>query len=276
MISNKHSYRYEYILSENGLFDHYIDIVYILTMENSIRRDSYMEQIKKYNPYNKIIIQHNIGFKKCKKNLYKQNTVHDLNDAYYHVFLHAKSNNYTNILIFEDDFFFDNIKKDDIHEIGMFINNNDYHIYNLGCGFNISFPHTIKHHISIISSCSHAIIYNIKYIDFFIKKYNDGFDMMCDSIWNRMDILKFKYYKPVCFQLFPITENIKNWPLSKFAIWFINLVKLGKNHKLGFAILNILGYLISFIVLLLYIWFTYFYMANHFFDLRKKIFANKI
>lgn len=276
MISNKHSYRYEYIKSKNGLFDNYIDVVYILTMENSTRKESYMEQIKKYNPHTTIIIQYNIGFKNTKKQLYKQDTVNDLNDAYYHAFIHAKSNNYTNILILEDDFFFDNINKNDIHEIGMFINNNDYHIYNLGCGFNISFPHTIKHHMSIISSCSHAIIYNIKYIDFFIKIYNTGFDMMCDNIWNKLDILKFKYYKPICFQIFPITENIKNWPFSKFAIWFINLVKLNKTHKPGFTILNILGYVISFIVLSLYIWFTYIYMANRIFDLRNKIFAKKI
>jgi hypothetical protein len=257
MISNIHSYRYESILSQNGLFDNYIDTVYILTMENSSRKDSYMEQIKKYNPHSHIIIQYNKGFKNTHKQLYKQNTVHDLNDAYYHVFLHAKNHKYTNILVLEDDFFFDNITNDDVHEIGIFINNNDYHIYNLGCGFNISFPHTIKHHISFISSCSHSIIYNIKYIEFYIKIYNKGFEEMCDNIWNRFDILKFKYYKPVCFQIFPVTENIKNSPLSKFVMWFINAVNLHKTHKPGFAILNILGYIIFAIIFLLYTYLIY-------------------
>ncbi len=253
MINNKHSYRYEYIQSNTGLFDNYIECVYILTMENSNRREHYMDQLKLYNSHSKIIIQHNKGFKKCKKNLYKQNTINDLNDAYYHTFLHAKSNNYNNIIIFEDDFFFDGIDKNDINDICQFITNNDYHIYNLGPGLNISFPHTFKHHYSLLSTCTHGVIYNIKYIDFFINKYNEGFDMMCDNIWNSLDILKFKYYKPICFQLFPITENIKNWPLSNLAIFFINILKLDKMHRPGFTILNIFGYIISFIILVLYV-----------------------
>jgi hypothetical protein len=260
MISNKDSYRYELfdtsILFRKGLFDNYIDVVYILTMENSTRRNDYMEQIKKYNPHSKIIIQHNKGFKKCTKQLYKQNTIHDLNDAYYHAFLHAKSNNYNDILIFEDDFFFDRVKNEDIHEIGAFIKNNDYHIYNLGPGVNISLPSTLKHHLSIISTCTHGVIYNIKYFDFYINKYNEGFNMMCDNVWNQFDIIKYKYYKQICFQTFPITENIKNWPFSKIAIFFIKIMNLDKSHQLGFTILNILGYLVPIIVLVLYLWFT--------------------
>lgn len=262
MILNQHSYRYEHVfVNKTCLFDNYIDAVYILTMENSTRRDDYMEQIKKNNPHSKIIIQHNKGFKKCKKKLYEQNTIHDLNDAYYHAFLHAKSNNYNNILIFEDDFFFDNIKQEDIHEIGMFIKNNDYHIYNLGPGVNISLPSTLKHHLSIICTCTHGVIYNMKYFDFYINKYNEGFNMMCDNVWNQLDIIKYKYYKPICFQTFPITENIKNWPLSTIAIFFIKKINLDKNHQPGYTIINILGYIIPIIILLLYVWFNQFYLT---------------
>ena len=102
---NKNSYRYEMIESNEGMFDNYIDIVYILTMENSNRREKYMNQINTYTPHKKILIQHNKGFKKCKKQLYKQTSLYDLNDAFYHAFLNAKENNYKNIIIFEDDFF---------------------------------------------------------------------------------------------------------------------------------------------------------------------------
>lgn len=263
MILNKHSYRYEYTYynsnsnMQNGLFDNYIDVAYILTLENSTRRDKYIEQISRYKPHSKIIIQHNLGFKKCKKNLYKQITYHDLNDAYYHAFLHAKLNNYINILIFEDDFFFDNVQKKDVHEIGIFIKNNEYHIYNLGPGLNISIPCTLKHHLSIISTCSHGVIYNVKYIDFFINKYNEGFDAMCDSIWNMHNIIKYKYYKPICFQTFPMTENIQNWSLSKLAIFFINMINLDKCHQPGYTVLNILSYIIPVIICVFYLFILF-------------------
>ncbi len=256
---NKNAYRYEYIESKNGLFDKYVDCAYLLTLENSKRKDEYMKQLKLYNPHSKIIIQYDKGFKNYKKKLYKQNTVCDINDSYYNIFVHAKNNNYKNIIIFEDDFFFDNLQKKDIDEIGAFITNNNFHIYNLGPGLNISIPYTFKHHYSLVSTCAHGVIYNITYIDFFIDIYNKGFDAMCDNIWNKLDILKFKYYKPICFQTFPITENIKNWPFSKLAIFFINILNLDKLHKPGFTLLNIFSYIVPFIILILYVWLVSYY-----------------
>jgi hypothetical protein len=49
----------------------------------------------------------NKGFKNNDKKLWEKNTISDLNDAYYHAFLNSLQNNYKNIIIFEDDFFFD-------------------------------------------------------------------------------------------------------------------------------------------------------------------------
>ena len=103
---NQHAYYYKLIKFDKGIFDKYIDMVYILTMENSKRVTHYMTQLNKYKPLKNILIQYNKGFKKCNKKLFKQNTIYDLNDAYYQAFLNAKNNNYKNIIIFEDDFFF--------------------------------------------------------------------------------------------------------------------------------------------------------------------------
>ena len=102
---NQHSYRYELIKNEKGMFDNYIDMIYILTMENSTRKEHYMNQINTYIPHKNILIQYNKGFKNCHKKLVKQDTMNDLNDAYYHAFLNASNNDYKNIIIFEDDFF---------------------------------------------------------------------------------------------------------------------------------------------------------------------------
>ena len=62
---------YKKILNfDNGMFDEYIDVAYLLTMENSKRKEHYMEQLNKYKPHKKIIIQYNKGFKLCNKNFH--------------------------------------------------------------------------------------------------------------------------------------------------------------------------------------------------------------
>lgn len=241
MITNYNSYRYEYLFYEKGLFDNYIDCIYIATLENSNRKESYLYQLNKFKLHKNIIIQYNKGFKNIKKKLLKQTTIQDINDVYYHIFLHAKKNNYSNIIVFEDDFFFINITQKIVDDIGIFINNNNYDIYNLGTSINISYPYTLKHHKSIISTSAQGVIYSNKYFNKYIYLYNIGFDNQNDLIWNKFNIIKYKYYKPLCFQLYTYTENLKNWKLSNIAYLFIKLVRLNKHHQPGFTILNILG-----------------------------------
>ena len=248
---NKYSYRYEMIESNEGMFDNYIDIVYILTMENSNRRKKYIEQINTFKPHKKILIQHNKGFKKCKKKLYKQNSLHDLNDAYYHVFLNALENNYKNIIIFEDDFFFDyTINKYIVDDIGNFINKNKYHVYNLGNVFGIPIPTYSTHTRNLLFICSHGAIYNIDYFNYYIDKYQNNMKCANDKIWNSLNIIKYNYYKPLCFQLFTETENSNTWPLiGKIFIPLMNFLKMDKTHNTGFFIFNIASFIISFIIL---------------------------
>ena len=38
---NSHAYRYEVINNEKGMFDNYVDMAYILTLENSKRKNVY-------------------------------------------------------------------------------------------------------------------------------------------------------------------------------------------------------------------------------------------
>jgi hypothetical protein len=52
-----------------------------------------MKQINEFIPHKNILIQYNKGYKCCKKELYKQISLYDLNDAYYHAFLHSLKNN---------------------------------------------------------------------------------------------------------------------------------------------------------------------------------------
>ena len=78
MIDNSHSYKYIYI---DGIKSQYIDMIYILTLENSNRiSNNISNRIFNYN----ITIQVNKGYKNCKKQLYKQTSIYDINDAFYH------------------------------------------------------------------------------------------------------------------------------------------------------------------------------------------------
>ncbi len=250
---NKHSYRYELIKNKKGLFDNYIDVVYILTLEDSPRKESYMNQINTYLPHKNILIQYNKGYKKCNKKLYKQTSLYDLNDAYYHAFLHSINNNYKNIIIFEDDFFFDhNINQYIVDDIGNFIQNNKYHIYHLGNVFGIPIPAFTTNIRTLLLVVAHAAIYNIDYINFYIKKYENNMKIANDLLWNDINIIKYTYYKPLCFQILMPTENRNTWAGSIF-IPFIEFLKIDKFHYPGFTILNILSYLVSFIIILIFI-----------------------
>ena len=258
MIDNSHSYRYIYIDGTNqsgskgtfrtGIKLQYIDMIYILTLENSNRlSNNRLYELHNFN----ITIQVNKGYKNCKKNLYKQTSIYDINDAFYHCFLHANNMNYKNIMILEDDFQFDNINILNIlNEIGSFINNNKYDIYHLGPVMHFSVPFTFKHHRCLFMQSAHSCIYSINYINYYIEKYNNKLTQRNDMLWNDINIIKYKYYRPVCYQLFPETENQKDWT-NIFITLFIKFFKLDKYYFPGYIIFNIVSYLILLLIIIL-------------------------
>ncbi len=253
---NNSSCYYRKVLNfEKGMFDKYIDVVYLLTMENSDREQHYMEQLNKYKPHKKVIIQYNKGFKLCNKELYKQNTIYDLNDAYYQVFINAKKNNYKNIIIFEDDFFFDHtINQYIVDDIGNFITNTHFHIYNLGSALQLVIPDYKTNLQCLVSTNAHSVIYNYVYFEYYISNYEqNNIKIQNDLFWNKLNIIKYTYYKPICFQIYHLTENRKNWKLSKVSNFFINLLQLNKKHQPGFTIITILNYIVSLYIIYLII-----------------------
>ncbi len=260
---NKDSYRYEMIENEKGMFDNFIDMAYILTMEDSNRKDSYMNQINTYKPHKNILIQYNKGYKKSVKKLKKQATANDLSDAYYHAFLNAYNNNYNNIIIFEDDFFFDNtINQKIVNSIGNFITKNEYHIYSLGSPAHLTIPTFGEHLIAYYYTSSHAVIYNRKYIEYYIDKYEKDLIDVCDEAWNYINIIKYIYYKPLCFQTFPETENRKSWKNAVFTIWFNKIVKLDEQHQPGYYITNVIYRTLSALIFALVIFLMIFIITH--------------
>ncbi len=245
---------YKKILNfDKGMFDKYIDVAYLLTMENSDREQHYMEQLNKYKPHKKIIIQYNKGYKLCNKKLIKQNSLFDLNDAYYQIFIHAKLNNYKNIIIFEDDFFFDhNINQFIVDDIGKFITNNKFHIYNLGSLMHLILPNYNTSLRCISSASSHCVIYNNEYFEYYINDYEqNNIKTSNDLYWNKLNIIKYSYYKSLCYQLFVKTENRQTWKFIEVLVYFIDLLQLDKTHQPGYSIGNIFNYIVSFHIIYL-------------------------
>ena len=71
-----------------------------------------------------------------------------------------------------------------------------------------------------------------------------------DIVWNNLNIIKYNYYKPLCFQLFTKTENSNTWPLiGQLFIPLMNFLKMYKTHTPGFNFLNIASFIVSFIIL---------------------------
>jgi hypothetical protein len=227
---NKESYKYEIIKSDIGMFDSYIDLVYIIAEENN--KEHIINQINKYKPHKKILIQYSI-----KKNI---------NEAYYNVFLNALKHNYKNIIIFEDDFTFDyNINQLVVDDIGNFIKNNNYHIYHLGSLFHISVPSISMHLKSFYITSSHGVIYNRDYVYNYIKKYESGFKNAIDKVWLDLNIIKYTYIKPLCFK--KISSN------NKIFGKVIELFNLNKHHNPGYKIFNIISLIISFHLIYLFL-----------------------
>ena len=249
---NCDSYYYHIKHFKKGLFDKYIDMIYILTMEGSTRMENIYNMMNKYKLHSTITIQFNIGFKKCKKKLYQQTTIYDINDAYYHCFLDATNKKYKNIIILEDDCIFDTIimNQDIVNEIGFFINNHTFDVYHLSPLVHLSIPYTLKHHRCFYMLTAHSCIYNSRYFQYYINRYDNIMINRNDMIWNNINIIKYKYYRPLSYQLFPVTENQKHW-INIFFKYSIMIFKLDKYYFPGYMMFNILLYVIIIITLII-------------------------
>ena len=276
---NSKCYRFDYIQFGNGLLDNIIDAVYVILLENSDRTEDVYKQINDYKLSKNTYIQINKGYKNCDKKLVKQQSNFDLVDCNYNIWLHANKNNYNNILILEDDFEFDNriLDKNVLQDLDDFINNNDFDIYSLGSRpILLSLPITNIKHIRLShQSASQSIIITKntrstlidKYINdkqFLIKNYGD-----IDREYNNYRF--YSYYKPLCYQIFPETENQKNWYngkniLDKIMIYIninfiVKIFNLHHTSQPGWDYLYILFYMfnITFYLIILYVIFCIVY-----------------
>ena len=221
-------YSFKKIKYNTGLLDGAVDATYIIHLEGNGRYDRVMKQLESYHPTKEVYIVFNKGYKKCKKDEHVKLPAHDLIDTFLHVFKHAKNQNYDNILILEDDFIFtEKIKKTSTQQdICSFLNehkNEDYQ-YFLGCLPLLQLPCTLdsKHYINIGSLGMHAVIYTKQNRERLLKVNQK--DITDWDYYSFTHSRRYVYCEPLCYQLFPDTENSKNWHKGNYILHIIALL----------------------------------------------------
>lgn len=230
--NNKKCYREEVLHFDSGLFDDSVDMAYVITMENSPRISSFMNQLNTFKPASVVTIQYNQGYKKCQK-YNVDSSAYDIADALRNIFVNALEKKYQRILVFEDDFFMDKTKytDEDIQKINTFIKRKNPHVYNLGSIAHISYPGR-KHPKAILYGMAHAVIYNKKYMQSFIKDAYKKNIKHVDQYWNSTRFKKYSYKYPIVFQTWPETENMKDWGWTwKITNKWLKYWKLDKSNE---------------------------------------------
>lgn len=277
---NSRCYRMDNITYNTGLLDNIIDAVYVLLMENSDRTENVYNQLNDYKLSKNTYIQINKGYKKCDKKLMKNQSNYDLVDSNYNIWLHANENNYNNILILEDDFIFDNRIEDAnvLKDLDDFINNNDFDIYSIGSHPFLFYPSLFTKHPRIIrSGCAHSIILTKNIRSILIDRYNNDNTFLeksnghMDSIYHHGNYKYHIYYKPLCYQIFPETDNQNTWDegLDIFSrlclslhLNFMKAIQLDKYPQPGFDIYYLCSYIWNTILYLTIIYIIYIIYKN--------------
>lgn len=265
---NNICYKFKKYIFNDGLFKN-VDATYIIHLENNGRLKSIENQLSLYHPTNIIYIVYNKGYKKCIKDKYIDKSPLDLIDAFFKIFNDAKLKNYKNILILEDDFIFNekiNDKELNIsHHIDNFLSKKKHEefIYYIGCipYLQSNFLNLSYNNILYLSTGTHSCIYSNKFINNILNK--DKEKIIDWDVYLNFNYKRYIYYMPLCYQLFPETENSRHWSRDNFILkyivnfqfYIIKILKLDKKIEPGYTIMYIFSkvFFILIIILIIYL-----------------------
>lgn len=237
-----------------------VEATYIIHLEGNGRLESIHSQLQKYHPTRTVYILFNKGFKKCKKDAYIDKSSLDLIDAFFQCFKDAATKNYQNILILEDDFFFDEKIPDRKHaaSIESFLQEKkgDNFIYYLGCIPHMQFSLYGDHNRVFLSTGTHACIYPNTFYNHLLENVEQKNIQDWDT-YTMYYTKQYKYHTQLCYQLFPESENQKHWGNNWFEriitfimIYFLNLMKLDKQVKPGYDIMEFSSHFIFWFIVI--------------------------
>lgn len=256
----------------NGILDNCVDVTYIIHLEGNGRELDIMKQLEKVHPTSTVHIVYNKGFRKYDKGPDVKDTVADLIHCYLWIFEHylstKKNANKKTVLILEDDFIFSEeithteTRQKIEHTLDTI--KNERFVFRLGCIPFTLMPRTKYTYVGI-SLGAHCSIYNEKCMQYILSNRTsikdwDTYLNMCHSI------KQYIYYNPLCYQLFPKTENSENWGnehvvfqyLSGVIKKYIQILQLDKQVEPGYSISYKIALLVSFIMLCLVVYIIYY------------------
>jgi hypothetical protein len=260
-------YKFRKVLFDDGFLNKSVDATYIIHLEGNGRYEHIQKQLLEYHPTNIVHILFNKGYKKSLKKSFIDKPALDLVDSYLEVFKHANKKKYNNILILEDDFIFSEKIKNIEHQtnINNSINNleDNNFIYLLGCIPYTQIPYNLYNYRTL-SSGTHSVIYSKQNrIKTLLKNQEEIKDW---DTYNNQNINRIMYYIPLCYQLFPETENSKLWCedvnifmylLSRFIQKVFKILNLDINIEPGTSILYFISNILSSLLFFIFLYFIY-------------------
>jgi len=258
-----------------GIFDTVADCTYVLLCCGSkpAREANVRQQLPILSPTTRVKLIYNSGYKACTLTKCAQE---DMARAQLYIFQDALRNNYQRILLLEDDFMvLRPISHEDIHQIVTFIREKDPSAYGLG---NFSIPMVsslFAHHQRLVGNylgAAHAVLYNRDFMTQTVEYYAEhglGDMLMNDQLTSKLPMVEnYRYYKPLVYQIFPLTENqISGWSHSLPAFSMplvtgsIRMMNLDRQVQPGYTILYILPYVLYMVLIVVVIVVVY-YILN--------------
>jgi len=256
---NNNCYKFEKIIYNDPIFENTIDATYIIHLEGNGRLEHILNQLEKYHLTRVVYIVYNKGYKKCKKTESIINSARDLVDSYITIFNHAQ--NLNNILILEDDFIFSDDLLNHVDNVNSFLNKKKDTLFNyyLGVLPFLILPYDGYNYYIRLSAGTHSVIYSKK-----SREYTLGIDQKTIIDWDQYTavnyINRYVYYKPLCYQLFPDTENSSQWGIEyninficKRLHMFYKILGLDIKAEPGYSIMYIFAKNLHKIIILLII-----------------------
>ena len=233
-------YNEEVIYYKNPSFQS-IEHTFLITMQTSTRRTSYLKQLDANTPTKKVTILHNSGYQKCSKPRWVNNTMNDLWSVNREI-LHKISYDtlYTKakyILVLEDDVQFTPDFKKHVGEIEDFLYNKPtVELYSLGCVPILTFPSLSSHIAVYFASGAHAVLYSRNACKRMYQMCS-GVDCMLSiphDIFIHKKLTSYMYYKSLAYQSHQNnTDNMSNWPI--LGVYFIKVSNIFFSHPYIFS-----------------------------------------
>lgn len=238
-MNNSECYRLEQHEFSDGMLN--LDATYIIHLEGNGREQHINNQLEEYHPTNLVYILYNKGYKKCNKSLHLNEPQIDLIDAFLYIFKDAINKNYKNILILEDDFIFNDKIKDKKAQTNVmeFIKKkeNEPMIYMLGCLPFIQRPYDKHTNVLSCGIGTHACIYSQPLMEQVLQENKTEFTDW--DYYTHSKFTRYIYHEPLCYQLFPETENQQNWEsffgLKYVLLYLIKFLQLDKKPEPGYT-----------------------------------------